>query len=42
MPVAGFNYGAFKKKEITDSATGVHIEGYAGSDLPDYMAAQRK
>ena len=37
MPVAGFNYGAFKKKEITDSATGIHIEGYAGSDLPDYM-----
>jgi hypothetical protein len=37
MPVAGFNYGAFKKKEITDSVTGVRIEGYAGSDLPDFM-----
>jgi hypothetical protein len=37
MPVAGFNYGDFKKKEITDSVTGVHIEGYAASVLPDYL-----
>jgi hypothetical protein len=37
MPVAGFNYGAFKKKEIVDSVTGIHIEGYAGSELPDYL-----
>jgi hypothetical protein len=37
MPVAGFNYGAFRKKEITDSATGIHIEGYAASELPDYL-----
>jgi hypothetical protein len=39
MPVAGFNYGTFKKKEITDAPTGIHIEGYAGSELPDYLAA---
>jgi Peptidase family M1 domain len=39
MPVAGFNYGTFKKKEITDAPTGIHIEGYAGSALPDYLAA---
>jgi hypothetical protein len=39
MPVAGFNYGTFKKKEITDAPTGIHIEGYAGSQLPDYLAA---
>jgi hypothetical protein len=41
MPVAGFNYGDFKKKEITDSATGVHIEGYAASELPDYLQAAK-
>ena len=39
MAVAGFNYGAFKKKEVTDSATGLHVEGYATSELPDYLAA---
>ena len=39
MPVAGFNYGTFKKKEITDAPTGIHIEGYAGAQLPDYLAA---
>jgi hypothetical protein len=37
MPVAGFNYGDFKKKQITDSVTGVQIEGYAASELPDYL-----
>jgi len=41
MPVAGFNYGDFKKKEITDSVTGVHIEGYAASELPDYLQAAK-
>ena len=39
MAVAGFNYGTFKKKEITDASTGIHVEGYAGSQLPDYLAA---
>jgi Peptidase family M1 domain len=39
IPVAGFNYGTFKKKEITDAPTGMHVEGYAGAQLPDYLAA---
>ena len=41
MPVAGFNYGDFKKKQITDSVTGVQIEGYAASELPDYLQAAK-
>ncbi len=39
MAVAGFNYGTFKEKEVTDAPTGIHVEGYAGSELPDYLAA---
>lgn len=39
MAVAGFNYGNFKKKEVTDANTGIHVEGYATSELPDYLAA---
>ncbi len=39
MAVAGFNYGTFKKKELTDAPTGIHVEGYAGESLPDYLAA---
>lgn len=35
--VAGFNYGLYKKKEITDSATKYQIEGYATSELPGYL-----
>jgi hypothetical protein len=38
IAVAGFNYGTFRKKESTDSATGIHIEGYAGETLPDNIA----
>jgi hypothetical protein len=41
MAVAGFNYGTFKKKEVTDAATGIHVEGYATSELPDYLAAAK-
>jgi hypothetical protein len=37
LAVAGFNYGRFKKKEMVDDATKYQIEGYATSDLPDYM-----
>lgn len=37
VPVAGFNYGTFKKKQITDQATGINIEGYATSQMPDYL-----
>ena len=43
LAVAGFNYGVFKKKEITDADTKYVFEGYATVDLPDYMrgAAER-
>lgn len=37
LAVAGFNYGLFKKKEITDADTKYQIEGYATSELPDYL-----
>ncbi len=35
LAVAGFNYGRFKKKEITDPDTKYQIEGYAVSEMPD-------
>jgi hypothetical protein len=38
LAVAGFNYGEFKKKQITDAATGTQIEGYAASEAPDYLS----
>jgi Carboxypeptidase regulatory-like domain/Peptidase family M1 domain len=38
MPVAGFNYGNFKKKQLADADTGVQIEGYAAAEAPDYLA----
>src|SRR6185295_12083305 len=37
LAVAGFNYGRFKKKEISDSTIKYQIEGYATSELPGYM-----
>ena len=37
LAVAGFNYGRFKKKEVTDSETKYEIEGYATSEVPDYL-----
>ncbi|PYT23575.1 MAG: hypothetical protein DMG57_31460 [Acidobacteria bacterium] len=37
LAVAGFNYGRFKKKEVTDSETKYAIEGYATSEVPDYL-----
>ncbi|MBO0800072.1 MAG: hypothetical protein J2P31_14725, partial [Blastocatellia bacterium] len=37
LAVAGFNYGRFKKKEVSDDEAKYQIEGYATSDLPDYM-----
>jgi len=37
LAVAGFNYGRFKKKELTDADTKYQIEGYATSELPDYL-----
>jgi hypothetical protein len=37
LAVAGFNYGSFKKKQITDAPTKYEIEGYATTDVPDYL-----
>jgi len=37
LAVAGFNYGRFKKKEVSDPQAKYQIEGYATSQLPDYM-----
>jgi hypothetical protein len=37
LAVAGFNYGTFKKKVTNDTAVGA-IEGYATSEVPDYLA----
>jgi Carboxypeptidase regulatory-like domain/Peptidase family M1 domain len=37
LAVAGFNYGRFKKKEVTDDQAKFQIEGFATSDLPDYL-----
>lgn len=35
LAVAGFNYGRFKKKELTDPDTGYNIEFYANTEVPD-------
>jgi hypothetical protein len=37
VAIAGFNYGEFKKKEVTDSALKLGIEGYAATSVPDYL-----
>jgi len=37
LAVAGFNYGQFKKKEVMDDQAKYAIEGYATSDLPDWL-----
>ncbi len=37
LPVAGFNYGVFKKKQITDPESGIAVEGYATTEIPDYL-----
>jgi hypothetical protein len=37
VPVAGFNYGVFKKEETSDSATNYQIEGYAAHEVPDIL-----
>src|ERR1044072_1900518 len=35
LAVAGFNYGKFKKKVITDKDSGYDVEFYANTDVPD-------
>jgi len=37
LAVAGFNYGLYKKKSVTDSTTHYDIEAYATSEPPDYL-----
>lgn len=37
LAVAGFNYGDFKKKSVTDDKTSYQIDGYATLNLPDYL-----
>jgi hypothetical protein len=37
LAVAGFNYGAFKKKHITDADTSYEVEAYYTADVPDYL-----
>lgn len=37
LAVAGFNYGLFKKKRVTDSETKYEIEAYATDEVPDYL-----
>lgn len=38
VAIAGFNYGSFKKSAVKDADTGVTVEGYAASAVPDYLA----
>src|SRR5262249_1915055 len=37
LAVAGFNYGTFKKKAVVDPEAKYQVEGYATSNLPDYL-----
>ncbi len=39
IPVAGFNYGSFKKKSTTDDTLHYQIESYATEDVPDSLRA---
>jgi hypothetical protein len=37
LPVAGFNFGDFKKKQQDDETTKYSIEGYATTEVPDFL-----
>ena len=37
LAVAGFNYGSFKKKSVTDKETKYTIEAYSTTEVPDYL-----
>jgi hypothetical protein len=39
LAVAGFNYGRFKKKMISDKDTGYDVEFYANTEVPDELKA---
>jgi hypothetical protein len=41
LAVAGFNFGDFKEKRIENPKTKYVIEGYATTELPDYMRSVR-
>ncbi len=37
LAIAGFNYGSFKKKTLTDKENKYEIESYANPEVPDYL-----
>jgi hypothetical protein len=37
VPVAGFNFGEYKKKQQDEESTKYSIEGYATADVPDFL-----
>jgi hypothetical protein len=37
LSVAGFNYGKFRKKELSDKETGYSLEFYANKEVPDEL-----
>jgi hypothetical protein len=37
LAVAGFNYGAFKKKQVFDKESGYNVEVYATPEVPEYL-----
>jgi hypothetical protein len=39
LAVAGFNYGRFKKKVVSDKDTGYDVEFYANEEVPDELRA---
>lgn len=39
LAVAGFNYGRFKKKVVSDKDTGYDVEFYANTEVPDELKA---
>ena len=39
LAVAGFNYGRFKKKVISDKESGYDVEFYANTEVPDELKA---
>jgi hypothetical protein len=41
IAIAGFNYGSFKTKKITDKDSGFTVEGYATTEPPDALAAAK-
>jgi len=38
IAIAGFNYGSFKEKKLTDKDSGFVTEGYANTEPPDALA----